>query len=200
MRRITVGFLFSGSTFSGSQPSSPNAAGSSRQRWKICHWLYPVDCRQLVPCNSDAAAAPVGGGDGILTAHNCHNKTVPANISSTHRFHPGDGNAGAKCNYKAEKVSKSILLFLGGVCQQGNLANGVFLPRMCLFYCCYRSWVLLNSFCFLLVWYLAGRDVRDLNIYTQFVDIVLTLEFGVMNWKHTLELLPCFWLWLRHFW
>uniref|UniRef100_A0A6E8VKP5 Ionotropic receptor 75a N-terminal domain-containing protein n=1 Tax=Anopheles coluzzii TaxID=1518534 RepID=A0A6E8VKP5_ANOCL len=103
-----------GSTFSGSQPSSPNAAGSSRQRWKICHWLYPVE---LVPCNSDAAA--VGGGDGTLTAHNCHNKTVPANISSTHRFHPGDGNAGAKCNYKAEKVSKSILLFLGGVCQQG---------------------------------------------------------------------------------
>ncbi|XP_049289343.1 ionotropic receptor 75a-like [Anopheles funestus] len=90
-----------------------NGAGSSRRRWKICHWLYPVDCRQLVPCAA-AAGAAVGS-----TVHNCHNKTVPANISSTHRSHPGDGNDGAKCNYKAEKVSKSILLFLGGVCQQG---------------------------------------------------------------------------------
>ncbi|XP_053663973.1 ionotropic receptor 75a-like [Anopheles marshallii] len=91
-----------------------DGAGSSRRRWKICHWLYPVDCRQLGPCDGDAVAAVAGS-----PAHNCHNKTVPANISSTHRFHPGDGNDGAKCNYKAEKVSKSILLFLGGVCQQG---------------------------------------------------------------------------------
>uniref|UniRef100_A0A182JEW5 Ionotropic glutamate receptor L-glutamate and glycine-binding domain-containing protein n=1 Tax=Anopheles atroparvus TaxID=41427 RepID=A0A182JEW5_ANOAO len=52
--------------------------------------------------------------------NNCHNKDVPANTSSpTHPFYLAGGSGGAKCNYKAEKVSKSILLFLGGVCQQG---------------------------------------------------------------------------------
>ncbi|KFB48063.1 hypothetical protein ZHAS_00016033 [Anopheles sinensis] len=75
-------------------------------RWKICHRQYP-DCRQRV------------GGGAPGTGNNCHNKDVHTSSSSTHRLQPAAGNDGAKCNYKAEKASKSVLLFLGGVCQQG---------------------------------------------------------------------------------
>ncbi|XP_058123414.1 ionotropic receptor 75a-like [Anopheles ziemanni] len=77
-------------------------------RWKICHRQYP-DCRQRV------------GGGAPGTGNNCHNKDVHTSPSSsrTHRLQPVAGNDGTKCNYKAEKASKSVLLFLGGVCQQG---------------------------------------------------------------------------------
>ncbi|XP_053674074.1 ionotropic receptor 75a-like [Anopheles nili] len=91
--------------------------------FEIIVWYLMVACGSILTlalcCSFFVEDAAAAGGAVDATANNCHNKDTRANISTTHRSHPADGNAGAKCNYKAEKVSKSILLFVGGVCQQG---------------------------------------------------------------------------------
>ncbi|XP_052873622.1 ionotropic receptor 75a-like [Anopheles cruzii] len=95
-------------------PGGPESFGSNRNTSLAQVFPYgevsngTSRALQLTPRHGDSNTP-------LLWANNCRNKDVAANISSTH----DDGNDGAKCNYRAEKVSKSILLFLGGVCQQG---------------------------------------------------------------------------------
>ncbi|XP_035787889.1 uncharacterized protein LOC118464557 [Anopheles albimanus] len=111
--------------------------------------------------------------------------TRRASISRMHEQHlPNNGNSAAvatatiaaKCNYPAERVSKSVLLFLGGVCQQGlseipHLSSG----RCTSFFILLFGYLMFQYYSASIVGSLLMEQPRSIKTLRNLIDSRLTL-------------------------
>ncbi|XP_050094104.1 ionotropic receptor 75a-like [Anopheles aquasalis] len=125
-------------------------------------------CISCVSNKSEAASTAQDDDDGTTSVSRMHEQQHLPNNN-------GNG-AAAKCNYPAERVSKSVLLFLGGVCQQGlseipHLSSG----RCTSFFILLFGYLMFQYYSASIVGSLLMEQPRSIKTLRNLIDSRLTL-------------------------